>query len=284
MKCTVPPTNALFISSVMFGTCSFRNIRERTNWAWFGGEILTPSKRIPKRYRERIRLLAGTHSHVAGFTVGTERESASHQVCRHAAEHSEHTGTYRRLSGLCRPPQVIADAIADNTVDKMRAREASAQKLHKTNSEEGRFVRKGSVMGWRDKLTEAQLDLIEQYAGKTMARMGFPSWKTVVKASTEQTLTGTNVNGTIFFMIETASKVEPSNAVNATDQGSRAPFWAICCRSFGGCIQSYLHSKHFIWTGSTSFRLLATLYIGYVIIAMGKVCGHLPLRGPEPFQ
>jgi hypothetical protein len=88
--------------------------------------------------------------------------------------------------------EVIADAIADNTVDKMRAREASAQKLYKTNSEEGRFVRKGSVMGWRDKLTEAQLDLIEQYAGKTMARMGFPSWKTVIKASTEQALTGTN--------------------------------------------------------------------------------------------
>lgn len=88
--------------------------------------------------------------------------------------------------------EVIADAIADNTVDKMRAREASAQKLYKTNSEEGRFVRKGSVMGWRDKLTEAQLDLIERRAGHTMARMGFPSWKTVVKASTEQALTGTN--------------------------------------------------------------------------------------------
>ncbi len=88
--------------------------------------------------------------------------------------------------------EVIAEAIADNTVDKMRAREASAQKLHKTNSEEGRFVRKGSVMGWRDKLTEAQLDLIERCAGQTMARMGFPSWKTVVKASTEQALTGTN--------------------------------------------------------------------------------------------
>jgi hypothetical protein len=94
--------------------------------------------------------------------------------------------------GFAVQPEVIAEAIADNTVDKMRARESSAQKLHKTSSEEGRFVRKGSVMGWRDKLTEAQLDLIERCAGQTMARMGFPNWKTVVKASTEQALTGTN--------------------------------------------------------------------------------------------
>lgn len=89
-------------------------------------------------------------------------------------------------------PEVIAEAIADNTVEKMRAREERSQTLHKSTREEGRFVRKGAVMGWREKFTEPQLELIEQYAGETMARTGFPSWKTVVRKDTEPELTGTS--------------------------------------------------------------------------------------------
>lgn len=83
-------------------------------------------------------------------------------------------------------PEVIAEAIADNTLEQMRAREKRAQKLHQTDSEEGRFVRKGAVMGWRDKLTEPQLELIEQYAGETLARAGYPSWKNVARQSEQQ--------------------------------------------------------------------------------------------------
>jgi hypothetical protein len=47
-------------------------------------------------------------------------------------------------------------------------------------------------MGWREQFTEPQLELIEQYAGDTMARMGFPSWKTVVRKDAEPALTGAN--------------------------------------------------------------------------------------------
>lgn len=93
--------------------------------------------------------------------------------------------------GLQVDKQVIADAVADNTVERMRERENQAQKLHKSNREEGRFVRKGAIMGWREKLTEPQLELIERYAGETLARMGYPSWKDVVRSVPEQQLTGT---------------------------------------------------------------------------------------------
>lgn len=86
--------------------------------------------------------------------------------------------------------KVIADAIADNTVEKMREREKQAKTLYKTTSEEGRFVRKGAIMGWREKLSEHQLELIERYAGATMRRMGFPSWKDV--ANKNEQLTGTS--------------------------------------------------------------------------------------------
>ena len=94
--------------------------------------------------------------------------------------------------GLEVHPDLIAEAIADNTVDKMRVRENKSQTLHKSTREEGRFVRQGAINGWRDKLTEYQLDLIEQYAGETMARMGFPSWKTVAPKDAAPQLTGTN--------------------------------------------------------------------------------------------
>ena len=83
----------------------------------------------------------------------------------------------------------IATAIADNTLERMRAREGSSKKLRQSTGEEGRFVRKGAIMGWRDKFTPAQLDMIERYAGETMARMGYPMWKTVVPQAEEKELT-----------------------------------------------------------------------------------------------
>jgi hypothetical protein len=94
--------------------------------------------------------------------------------------------------GYAVQPEVIAEAIADNTVEKMRGREERSKKLHQSAGEAGRFVRKGAVMGWREQFTEPQLELIEQYAGDTMARMGFPSWKTVVRKDAEPALTGAN--------------------------------------------------------------------------------------------
>jgi hypothetical protein len=73
----------------------------------------------------------------------------------------------------------------------MRGREKQAQKLHQSAREDGRFVRKGAIMGWREKFTEPQLELIEQYAGETMARMGYPSWRNVLRKAAEQELTVT---------------------------------------------------------------------------------------------
>jgi hypothetical protein len=86
-------------------------------------------------------------------------------------------------------PQVIAEAIADNTLERMRERENKAHKLHKSKREEGRFVRQGAIMGWREKFTQPQLEMIEHYAGEMLARMAYPSWKDVVAQTTEQQLT-----------------------------------------------------------------------------------------------
>jgi hypothetical protein len=48
-------------------------------------------------------------------------------------------------------------------------------------------------MGWREKVTEAQLELIERHAGETMIRMGYPAWKSVIRERSKQELAGIKV-------------------------------------------------------------------------------------------
>ena len=78
--------------------------------------------------------------------------------------------------------QVIRKAVEGNSLQQMRAKEDRAKKEgefsillgpHKSTGEDGRFVRKGSVGGWRNKLTDAQLQLIDEYAGDMLTRLGY---------------------------------------------------------------------------------------------------------------
>ena len=73
----------------------------------------------------------------------------------------------------------IREAVRNNSLERMRLKEDTCTEVrfpqhpHKSSSEEDRFVRSGSVEGWRQKLTEAQVKLIEKYAGRVLARMGY---------------------------------------------------------------------------------------------------------------
>ncbi len=73
----------------------------------------------------------------------------------------------------------IRQAIANNSVEKMRAKEDTSVKydpktVGRKLGEERRFIRKGAVGGWRAKLTDAQVQVIEEYAGSALARLGYP--------------------------------------------------------------------------------------------------------------
>jgi hypothetical protein len=70
--------------------------------------------------------------------------------------------------------EVIRRGMANNTLERMRAKEDTTNALHRSTSEEGRFVRRGAVGGWRERLTSSQIALIERYAGGTLARLGYP--------------------------------------------------------------------------------------------------------------
>ena len=69
--------------------------------------------------------------------------------------------------------RAIQAAISNNTIDRMRMKEDNSRAIFKSGTEEGRFVRKGSVKGWRNKLNEAQLQAINHFAGNELLRMGY---------------------------------------------------------------------------------------------------------------
>ena len=76
--------------------------------------------------------------------------------------------------GLPADENRVQAAIANNSVERMRAKENAAQKLPKSGGEEGRFVRKGAVAGWRERFTDEQLRLVDERAGKILVQAGYP--------------------------------------------------------------------------------------------------------------
>jgi hypothetical protein len=92
--------------------------------------------------------------------------------------------------------ETIRKAVESNSLQQMRAKEDQARKAgersvllasYKGSTENGRFVRKGSVGGWRSKLTEAQVKLIDDYCGETLAALGYETGAAEAKPS-ESTL------------------------------------------------------------------------------------------------
>jgi Sulfotransferase domain len=79
----------------------------------------------------------------------------------------------------------VRAAIANNSLDRMRAKEENVKRsgvkldkkvlirTHTVETEDGRFVRKGAIGGWRAKLSESHVRLIEEWTGPTLLRMGY---------------------------------------------------------------------------------------------------------------
>jgi len=65
----------------------------------------------------------------------------------------------------------IQRAVANNSLDQMKDKERIEPQRA---SVKDRFVRSGSVQGWRSKLTPAQVQFIEQHAGSVLQRLGYP--------------------------------------------------------------------------------------------------------------
>jgi hypothetical protein len=74
-----------------------------------------------------------------------------------------------RFIGVGVSRQQLQQAVDSNSLERMKAKEDKSQQLR-----QDRFVRSGSVRGWEGKLTVAQLQLIDRYAGPALAALGYP--------------------------------------------------------------------------------------------------------------
>lgn len=72
-------------------------------------------------------------------------------------------------------PAIIQAAVRNNSLERMRAKEDNAITLPKIPAEEGRWIGKGAVQAWRQKLTEAQLGIVNEFAGDLLRRLGYDS-------------------------------------------------------------------------------------------------------------
>jgi len=75
--------------------------------------------------------------------------------------------------GISADREAIQEACRNNSVEKMRAKEARSVSLPKATSNSGRLVNSGSVYGWQKKLNQEQLTLIESLAGGMLALLGY---------------------------------------------------------------------------------------------------------------
>lgn len=64
----------------------------------------------------------------------------------------------------------IRKAINDNTLERMRAKE---RETPQRASKAGRFIRSGSVGGWRANLDSAQVDLFRRHTADVLVRLGY---------------------------------------------------------------------------------------------------------------
>jgi hypothetical protein len=70
---------------------------------------------------------------------------------------------------------VIQTAIRNNSLQGMRAKEDQSKKFPKVPGKEGRQINQGTIGGWRQKLTDRQLEVVDEFAGDILARLNYPS-------------------------------------------------------------------------------------------------------------
>ena len=117
------------------------------------------------------------HEHVNGWLNSPIARSGDLLVMRFEDMRKDLTGSVNlslEFLGKKVDPSVVEAAIHNNSIEKMREMEDRST-LPKSRLEEGRQVGKGSVGGWRQKLTQRQLEIVNEFAGETLARLNYPS-------------------------------------------------------------------------------------------------------------
>ncbi|HUO16170.1 MAG TPA: sulfotransferase domain-containing protein [Verrucomicrobiae bacterium] len=76
-----------------------------------------------------------------------------------------------RFFGLTPDEEHIRAAVANNSVERMKAKE---KETPQRASKKGQFIRSGSVGGWRKQLTEGQVKIVRNHASALLTRLQYP--------------------------------------------------------------------------------------------------------------
>jgi len=133
--------------------------------------------------------------HVDGWINSPLANRGDLLVVRFEEMRNEPEGTVARcleFLGKTLDASVIRAVVRNNSLEKMRAKEDQAKTLPKSPGEEGRWVGKGAIHGWRHKLTAQQLEVVGEFAGETLAWLDYPAAQAVAqsRALTSDPLSG----------------------------------------------------------------------------------------------
>ena len=126
---------------------------------------------LPAFLRGKVNGYGPWHRHVLSWLDSPLAKSGNLLVIRFEDMRPDPDGSLKKVLEFLDvevDPKVIQEVVQNNTLEKMRAKEAVAQKLAAPG-----FVRSGSVGGWRNRLTEAEVRLMEDHAGSALERMGY---------------------------------------------------------------------------------------------------------------
>jgi hypothetical protein len=126
--------------------------------------------------RGKMTRFGSWQKHVDGWMNSPLAKSGDLLVVRFEEMRKDLEGTVARCMeflGKKVDLAVIRAVVLNNSLAKMRDKEDQARTLPKSPGEEGRWVGKGAVHGWRQKLTEPQLQIIDEFAGDMLDRLGY---------------------------------------------------------------------------------------------------------------
>jgi len=128
---------------------------------------------LPRFLRGEVNPFGSWSAHVDSWMDAKDKGYAEVLLVRFDEMRSQPEDSLANMMEFLNVPverETIRRAVANNSVEKMRDKEkVNPQKA----SAKGRFIRSGAVGGWRERFTEAQAELVEQYAGSALTRIGF---------------------------------------------------------------------------------------------------------------
>ncbi len=124
------------------------------------------------------------HRHIKSWLESPLAKTPQFLMLRFEDLKQDPVGGFTRMAeflGVNASPELIQRAVANSSIEKMREKEVREPVKA---SVKGRFVGTGAVQGWRTKLTPAQVQLVESYAGSALERLGYPLASSLAETET----------------------------------------------------------------------------------------------------